>query len=136
MGQTLHLGMPTAIESAADRTPYAAVFEDDGKVAYFYGLDTRLGNQPVLDSVHVYLVSSILDHPTAELDVHEPCDVEIVWSADQERVALLLNGHPYAAFDFAAKHAYCKSNFPTTSRWSSAGHAWDDHAVDFLNASM
>jgi hypothetical protein len=136
MGQTLHLGMPTAIESAADRTPYAAVFEDDGKVAYFYGLDTRLGNQPVLDSVHVYLVSSILDHPTAELDVHEPCDVEIVWSADQERVALLLNGHPYAAFDFAAKHAYCKSNFPSTSRWSSAGHAWDDHAVDFLNASM
>src|SRR5437868_14796524 len=60
MGQTLHLGMPTAIESAAERTPYAAVFEDDGKVAYFYGLDTRLGNQPVLDAVQVYHVSSIL----------------------------------------------------------------------------
>jgi len=78
MGYTVHLGMPTAIESAAERTPYAAVFEDDGKVAYFYGLDTRLGNQPVLDSVHVYHVSSILDHPTSDLDVHVPCDVEIV----------------------------------------------------------
>jgi hypothetical protein len=134
MGQKLHLGMPTAIESAADRTPYAAVFEDDGKVAYFYGLDTRLGSQPVLDSVYVYHVSSILDHPTPDLDVHVPCDVEIVWSADQERVALLLNGHPYAAFDFAGKHAYCKSNFPPGSRWSASGHAWDDHAVDFLES--
>ena len=53
MGQTLHLGMPTVVESNADRTPYAVVFEDDGKCAYFYGLDTRLGNQPVLDSVYV-----------------------------------------------------------------------------------
>jgi len=49
-------------------------------------------------------------------------------------VALLLNGHPYAAFDFAAKHAYCKSNFPPGSRWSESGHAWDDHCVDFLDS--
>jgi hypothetical protein len=135
MGQKLHLGMPTVVESSADRTPYAVVFEDDGKVAYFYGLDTRLGAQPVLDAVYVYHVSSILDHPTAELDVHVPCDIEIVWSPDQERVALLLNGRPHAAFDFATKHGYCRSNFPSASGWCPSGHAWDDHAVDFLQAS-
>jgi hypothetical protein len=133
MGQTLHMGVPTVVESSSgDGSPYAAVFEDDGKVAYFYGLDTRLGSQPVVDSVYVYNVSAILDHPTGELDVHVPCDVEIVWSPDQQRVALLLNGKAHAAFDFAGKRAYCRSNFPSTSEWSISGHSWDDDAVSFL----
>lgn len=133
MSETLHMGMPTVVESAAERSPYAVIFEDDGKVAYFYGLDTRLMSQPIVDSVHVYNVSNVLDHPTAELDVHRPCAVDIVWSPDQFRVALLLNGHAHAAFDFAGKRAYCRSNFPSTSEWSVDGHAWDDTAVDFLN---
>ena len=133
MSETLHLGMPTVVESVAERSPYAAIFEDDGKVAYFYGLDMRLISQPIVDSVHVYNVSTVLDHPTAELDVHVPCEVEIVWSQDQHRVALVLNGRAHAAFDFAGKRAYCRSNFPTTSEWSVDGHSWDDSAVDFLN---
>ena len=131
MGQMLHVGMPTVVEVYADRTPYAAVFEDDGKVAYFYGLDTRL-REPVLDAVHVYNVSTVLDHPTPELDVHVPGEVEIRWSDDQQRVALLINGYPHAAFDFASKRGYCRSNFPCSSRWSESGHAWDDRAVEFL----
>ena len=132
MGQTLHLGMPTVVEAFADRSPYGALFEDDGKTAYFYGLDTRLGDQPVLDAVYVYDVSALLGHPTSELDLHVPCELEIMWSPDQQRVALLLNGYPHAAFDFVAKRAYCRSNFPPGSRWSASGHMWDDHAVDFL----
>ena len=132
MGQTLHLGAPTVFESAAERTPYAAIFEDDGKVAYFYGLDTRLGDQ-ILDAVHVYNVGTVLDHPTPELDVHLPCDVQIVWSEAEDRVALLLNGRPHAAFDFAARRGYCRSNFPASSSWSKEGHGWQDEAVLFLN---
>ena len=134
MGQTLHLGNPTVVESNAERSPFGAIFEDDGKVAYFYGIDTRLGVQSVVDSVHVYNVSHVLDHPSTELDVHVPCDVEIVWSPDQHRVALLLNGRAHAAFDFAGKRAYCRSNFPSTSEWSVNGHSWDDNAIDFLNS--
>jgi hypothetical protein len=133
MGQTLHLGAPTVIESAAERTPFAAIFEDDGKVAYFYGLDTRLGDQ-VLDALHVYNVGTILDHPTADLDVHLPCEVQIVWSEAEDRVALVLNGRPHAAFDFSAKRAYCRSNFPRGSSWSKEGHGWEEQAVAFLNS--
>ena len=133
MGQTLHVGSPTVFEVFADLTPYGAVFEDDGKVGYFYGLDRRLGDQSIIDGVHVYHVSTVLDHPTADLDVHVPCDAEIAWSPDQQRVALLLNGRPHAVFDFASKRAYCRSNFPPGSRWSASGHAWDDHAADFLD---
>jgi hypothetical protein len=131
MGETLHLGNPTVVEAFADRTPFGAVFEDDGKVAYFYGLDTRLGDNPIVDSVCVYNVSELFTRPAGVLDVHEPYDVELVWSADQQRVALLLNRYPHAAFDFATKRGYCRSNFPPGSRWS-ATHAWDDRAIDFL----
>jgi hypothetical protein len=132
MHQTLHVGALTVIETFADRTPYGAVLEDDGEVAYFYGIDTRRGDRSVLDSVYLYSVSNVVQHPTDELNVDVPCDVELVWSADQERVALLLNGRPHAVFDFAGKRAFCRSNFPPASGWSPSGHAWDDHAVDFL----
>ena len=134
MGQTVYMGVPAVVESAADRSPFAALFEDDGKVGYFYGMDRRLGERAVLDSVYVYNVGWVLDHPAPDLDVHVPCDVEIVWSGDQQRAALLINGRPHAAFDFAAKRAYCRENFPAGSSWSAAGHAWDDQCVDFLAA--
>ena len=125
MGQRLSVGKPTVVEAFADRSPFAAVFEDDGESAYFYGLDTRLGGQQVLDAVHVYNVGALADRQAID-------DVDIVWSPDQQRVALLLNGRPHAAFDFVARRAYCRSNFPPSSSWSAAGHAWEDGAVDFL----
>ena len=125
MGERLHVGKPTIVEAYADRSPFAAVFEDDGESAYFYGLDTRLGAQPVLDAVHVYNVGALRDRQALN-------DVEIRWSKDQHRVALLLNGQPHAAFDFAKHRAYCRSNFPPSSSWSEGGHAWEEGAVDFL----
>ena len=92
MHQTLHVGALTVIETFADRTPYGAVLEDDGEVAYFYGLDTRRGDRAVVDSLYLYCVSDLEQHPRDDLKIEVPCDVEIVWSADQERVALLMNG--------------------------------------------
>jgi hypothetical protein len=134
MGEQLHLGAPTVIESYADKTPYGAVFEDDGKLAYFYAVDTRLGEPAVLDSVCVYHITSVVNHLTPELDAFHPYEVRVVWSEDQQHVALLLDGYAHAAFDFENKRAYCRSNFPSGSAWSPAGHAWDQHAVDFLDA--
>ena len=135
MHQTLHVGALTVIETFADRTPYGVVLEDDGEVAYFYGLDTRRGDRAVVDSLYLYCVSDLEQHPREDLKIEVPCDVEIVWSADQERVALLMNGRAEAVFDFAAKRAFCRSNFPVASEWSPEGHAWDDHAADFLEAN-
>lgn len=134
MGQTLHLGNPTVVEAFADRTPFGVVFEDDGKVAYLYAIDTRLGDNAIVDSVCVYNVSELFTRPPGVLDVHAPYDVELVWSPDQQRVVLLLNRYAHAAFDFAGKRAYCRSNFPPASGWSVT-HAWDDRAVDFLAPS-
>ena len=135
MGNPLHLGFPSVIESYAANTPFGALFEDDGKVAYLYGLDTRLADNPVVDSVCVYNVSELFTRPRGVLDVHVEYDAELVWSPDQMRVVFLLNRYPHAAFDFASKRAYCRSNFPPASQWSASGHAWDDHVADFLNAT-
>jgi hypothetical protein len=52
------------------------------------------------------------------------------------RVALVIDGYAPAAFDFGTRRAYSRSNFPPASRWSSAGHAWDECAVDFLPAPL
>jgi hypothetical protein len=79
----------------------------------------------------VYNVSELFTRPSRVLDVHAAYDLELVWSPDQQRVVLLLNRYPHAAFDFAGRRAYCRSNFPPASGWS-ATHAWDDRAVDFL----
>lgn len=135
MGRTLHVGNPTVIETFADRTPFGAVFEDDGKVAYLYGLDTRLGDNQIVDSVCVYNVSELFTRARRSvdaLDVHAEHDLELVWSPDQQRVVLLLNGYAHAAFDFAGRRGYCRSNFPPASGWSTSGHAWDDRVADFL----
>jgi hypothetical protein len=133
MNQQLHIGAPSTIESYAERAPYGAVFEDDGKVAYFYAVDTRSGDRGFLDAVCVYEVWNLINHPTPELDAYRAYDIRIVWSEDQRQVALLLDGYPHAAFDFDQHRAYCRSNFPSGSSWSPAGHAWDAHAVDFLS---
>lgn len=133
MGHTLHLGWPTVIESYADRSPFGVVFEDDGKLAYFYAVDTRAGDK-VLDALCIYHITDVVNHRTAGLDAAHAYDVRIVWSADQRRVALLLDGEAHAAFDFERQRAYCRSNFPEGSNWSPGGHAWDDKAVDFLTA--
>lgn len=124
MGQKCFVGLPTAIEAYADRSPYAAVFEDDGEVAYFYALDTRRSD-PMVDALHIYNVTTSRDRDVAR-------DVEIVWSPDHQRVALIIDGFPHAAFDFAAHRGYCRTNLPSGSTWSPGGHAWDEHAVDFL----
>ena len=134
MGHTLHLGWPTVIESYAEKTPFGVVFEDDGGLAYFYAVDTRHGAHAVVDAVCIYHVTAVVNHLTPGLDAHHDYDVRIVWSDDQQRVALLLDGTPHAAFDFEHKRASCRSNFPEASSWSADGHAWDDRAVEFLAA--
>jgi hypothetical protein len=39
-------------------------------------------------------------------------EVEILWSADRLKSALLINHLAYAVFDFFARRGYCRTNFP------------------------
>jgi hypothetical protein len=102
------------------------VFEDDGETGYFYGLDTTKKDSPILDALQIYNVKNITDR-------NIPSTVQIVWSADGLKSALLINKYPHAIFDFQVKRGYCRTGFPPPAKtWSSQGHEWDDKAQDLF----
>jgi hypothetical protein len=80
--------------------------------------------------MHIYNVANVVDRD-------KPSQVEVVWSDDGSKCALLINGYPHAAFDFSARHGYCRTNFPNLRNpedgsWVQADHSWSDEAVSWL----
>lgn len=109
---------------------YSAFFEDDGDTGYFYAVDLTRSDNRILDAVHIYNVVNVVDRD-------RPSTLAIVWSEDGLKCALLINGYPHAAFDYAAQRGFCRTNFPnfpnqTEDGWSSADHTWSDAAVAWL----
>ena len=125
--ETLHVGTETFfVESVSPQGRYAVVFEDDGATGYYYALDTRKEGNPIVDALHIYDVESIVDRET-------PSTLQIVWSADGLKSALVINDYPHAVFDFEARRGYCHSGFPPPDkRWTQCGHEWDDAALELF----
>jgi hypothetical protein len=67
-------------------------------------------------------------------DRHLPSKVELVWSEDDKKAALLINRYPHAIFDFEAKRGYCRTGFPEPSKdgWTQYSHEWDDIAENLF----
>jgi hypothetical protein len=133
-GQTFQVGANTVIQSDAPGRSCAVVFEDDGETAYFYALDLKHAQDPILDAVHIYTVANVTDRYT-------PSKLSILWSDDASKCALLINGYPHAAFDFAARRGFCRTNFPNSpnpadARWQTSNHEWSDDAVAWLSPGL
>lgn len=130
--QTFKPGAGVLVGSDAPGQPYSVFFEDEGDTGYFYALDLNRTGQgdPIVDAVHIYNVTSVVDRDRDSI-------LAIVWSDDGLKCALLINGHPHAAFDFALRRGYCRTNFPNfgttaSDAWSTADHSWSDKAVAWL----
>jgi hypothetical protein len=124
--QLISVGKPVVINGRSPITMFAVVFEDDGTTGYFYGLDASNNDSPVLDALHIYNVANISDR-------NIPSKVQILWSADGLKSALLINDYPHAVFDFQAKRGYCRTGFPPPSNsWSANGHNWNDSAMELF----
>lgn len=131
--ETITVGTPTVVEGPSPSQPYGVVFEDDGDTAYLYGLDfTRTADasggeaNPIVDALHIYNVANVTDSA-------KPSVVQLVWSQDGLKAALLINRYPHAIFDFAAKRGYCRTGFPPPSKhWSAEGHEWSDEAQELF----
>jgi hypothetical protein len=109
--------------------PYSAFFDDDGEAGYFYAVDLT-ADELILDVVPVYDLGSISDSS-------RKASLSIVWSADGQKCALLLNGAPQAAFDFAAQRGFSRTRAPRTFKqnqgsWPHSEHTWSDAAVAWL----
>lgn len=121
----LFVGRQTVIEGPAPRGTFAAVFEDDGQTGYFYAVDKSIERDSIRDAVHVYDVAQVTDRDTSSV-------ISIAWSADNQKVVLLINELPQAIFDFQRKQGFCRSGFPpppSNGQWSTRGHEWDDSAI-------
>ena len=94
--------------------------------AIFYGLDTTRADNPIVDALHIYDAQNVSDG-------QRPSRVQIVWSSDGLKSALLINEYPHAVFDFEAKRGYCRTGFPPPdTEWTEHSHAWDDAAIQLF----
>ena len=126
---TIQVGEAFTLAGDSPVTEYAVVFEDDGGTGYFYALDTSQKKRPILDAVHIYNVSNVVDKDRPSL-------VQIVWSNDGLKAALFINAYAHAVFDFAAKRGYCRTNFPDVrssgNEWASFSKEWSDTALELF----
>jgi hypothetical protein len=128
--QTFKPGVEVLVESDAPGQPYSVFFEDEGDTGYFYAVDPSCADDPIVDAVHIYNVSSVTDR-------ERESTLAIVWSDDGLKCALLINGYPHAAFDFSLRRGYCRTNFPNfkpapSDHWLTEDHSWSDDAVAWL----
>jgi hypothetical protein len=128
--ERLVVGEPTLIGSESVSHPVGTFFEDDGETGYFYA--TRLPDHEILDTAHIYNVASVVDRDRES-------EVEILWSNDGLKSALLINRYAHAVFDFSAKRGYCRTDFPNfpsseDARWHKDTHLWDEAVMGNFGA--
>src|SRR5690348_10176709 len=54
-------GEPVVIAADSPVGRFSTVFEDDGETGYFYAYDSDTTTNPILDAVHIYNVSAVVD---------------------------------------------------------------------------
>jgi hypothetical protein len=125
--QTITVRDKVVVEGPSPSQPFGVVFEDDGETGYLYGLDFSRQDNPIVDALQIYNVQQLSDP-------HKPSQVQLVWSSDGLKAALLINRYPHAIFDFAARCGYCRTGFPPPMHtgFSKDGHAWDDAAQELF----
>ena len=122
--QMIKPGQHVVVHSSSPSGKYAAFFEDDGEVGYFYALSASANERKVLDAVQVYVVQEIR---------RQPIVLRIVWSTDGRKCALALDGRFHALFDFASRTGKCRSGFPPPhDEWAADGREWDDELLNGL----
>lgn len=120
--ETIQVGNEVVLSSDSSNTDYGVVFDDDGTVGYLYAIEFRGEHYDIIDAMHIYNVSSVVDRD-------KPSTIQILWSDDGLKAALLINDYPHAVVDFANHEGFCRSNFPSPRpNWTRP--EWSDHALD------
>jgi hypothetical protein len=104
--QEIRIGEEVVLSSNSSTSKYGVVFEDDRTVGYLYALELRGAQNKIVDAMHIYNVSSVVDRD-------KPSTIQILWSDDGLKAALLINNYPHAVFDFANHQGCCRTNFPS-----------------------
>jgi hypothetical protein len=124
--ETIIVGQPVVVEGPSQNAPFGVVFEDEGTTGYHYAVDFTRGDNSILDAMHIYNAAQVTDRQVPSL-------VQIIWSRDGLKSALMINKYPHAVFDFEACRGYCRTGFPPRCHgWTEFDHTWDDNALDLF----
>ena len=120
--EEIQVGNEIVLPSDSPAAKYGVVFDDDGTVGYLYAIEFKGEHYGIVDAMHIYNVSSVVDRD-------RPSTIQIVWSDDGLKAALLINDYPHAVFDFVNHNGFCRSNFPSPGpSWTR--HEWSDEALE------
>ena len=120
--EEIQVGNEVVLSSDSATAKYGVVFEDDGTVAYLYAIEFHNEDHEIVDAMHIYNVSSVIDRD-------KPSTIQIVWSDDELQAALFIHDYPHAVFDFVNHKGFCRSNFPSPGpNWTR--HEWSDQTLE------
>jgi hypothetical protein len=111
------------IESVSPENAFGVVFEDDGDTAYFYAVerDQEGTGMQVLDALHIFEGTG------------GPAKLQIVWSRDWLKCALVIDGKCHALFDFETHGGYNIDEFPPPNGiWTHGDRKLTDEIVKRL----
>ncbi len=112
------------VESFSSENLYGVVFEDDGQTAYFYAVekDKEGAGLRVLDALHIREtgVEPAEDGPSSD-PTQKPSKLQIVWSRDWMKSALVIDGFCHALFDFIAHGGHNINEFPPPNEFWTQG---------------
>jgi hypothetical protein len=130
-------------ESFSPESPYGVVFEDDGQTAYFYAVEKDKEGESlrVLDALHIRETgaeseeeedarasdpgsdSAVVgqDRSAEGRATQKPSRLQIVWSRDWMKSALVIDGLCHALFDFIAHGGYNINEFPPPNEFWTQG---------------
>jgi hypothetical protein len=122
------VGEDLFLESFSPENSFGVVFEDDGDAAYFYAVekDKEGTGVQILDALHI-------NERDEEDEVPETRRLQIVWSRDWLKCALVIDGQCHALFDFEAHGGYNINEFPPPNEvWTRGDRKLTDEIVKRL----
>jgi hypothetical protein len=122
------VGEDLFLESFSPENTFGVVFEDDGDAAYFYGVEKDKAGTGVqiLDALHIY-------ERDEEDEVAGKRRLQIVWSRDWLKCALVIDGQCHALYDFEAHGGYNINEFPPPNDvWTQGDRQLTDEIVKRL----
>ena len=125
--QNIIMGEQTFIESVSSENNYQVIFEDDTDTGYFYAAERNKVTDElrILDMLLVYDVESIkVSERNAILN--------IIWSTDWMKCALVINNYCHAVFDFAKQGGYNRHEFPPPVLWHKERKLTDEMIAAFF----
>ena len=139
-------GKNTLIESPSPTSDYSVAFVQENERADFYAIK-RGKKSPVMDSMLIYRIAKTviqrIPNQTNRVDqlpegLLEPIgthQLDILWSEDGLKSALLINGRFHAVYDFESLTGFCRSTGCQVMNYGfKTCHKWSDSAMNYFTA--